>query len=100
MIDNTDSNEPYDPNDTWEVLHAVADERKQQDAKWGEQNHDPYIWLAVLGEEVGEVNQAALKATFSGQAWADYRAELVQVAAVAVAMIECLDRHDGAPPSN
>lgn len=85
---------------TNDVLADVSAERARQDAKWGEQNHDPYIWLAVLGEEVGEANQAALQATFGGKTWADYRAELVHVAAVAVAALECLDRHDGKPPED
>lgn len=80
-----------------DALNAVADERVRQDAKWGEQNHHPFTYLAILGEEVGEANQAALQATFGGKTWADYRTELVHVAAVAVAMIECLDRKRAAP---
>lgn len=83
---------------TASVLGDIASERHRQDVKWGEQNHHPFTYLAVLGEEVGEANQAALQATFGGQDWADYRRELVHAAAVAVAMIECLDRHGGKPP--
>lgn len=80
------------------VLLEIRRERIKQDAKWGEQNHHPFTYLAVLGEEVGEANQAALQSVYGGKAWPDYRKGLVHVAAVAVAMIECLDRHDGAPP--
>ena len=81
----------------YSVMGDVMLERSRQDAKWGEQNHGHFTWLAVLGEEVGEANQAALKAHFGGKEWAHYREELIQVAAVAVAMVECLDRHGGKP---
>jgi NTP pyrophosphatase (non-canonical NTP hydrolase) len=87
------------------VLAEVAQERGRQDGLWGEQNHDPFTWLAILGEEVGEVNRAALEAVFWErygkpnrplQLAGHYREELIQVAAVAVAMVECLDRKGGA----
>jgi hypothetical protein len=80
------------------VQQDVTEERLRQDSKWGEQNHDPFKWLAILGEEVGESNNAALEAfNFKTGEWdleklAHYREELIQVAAVAVAMVECLDR--------
>ena len=76
-----------------DALSEVNDERNRQEEKWGTQNHDPFTYLAILGEEVGEACQAALKTRYEGgKTLADYRTELVQVAAVAVAMIECLDR--------
>lgn len=83
------------------VLEEVFTERERQDRKWGEQNHDPFFYLAILGEEVGEANQAAVDASnwrnkssakFNPLALQQYRQELIQVAAVAIAMIECLDR--------
>lgn len=84
---------------TTTVLAEVHAERRGQDAKWGEQNLDPFAYLAILTEETGEASQAAVKARFEALGPTDsrmllkhYRAELVQVAAVAVAMIECLDR--------
>ncbi|PJI53371.1 hypothetical protein CTI14_29520, partial [Methylobacterium radiotolerans] len=49
---------------TRRVLEEVLEERLRQDAKWGVQNHDPPTWLMILGEEVGEVNQAALEYHF------------------------------------
>lgn len=84
---------------TMRVLTEVRLERGKQDSQWGEQNHHPFTYLAVLGEELGEANQAALQSVYGGKTWPDYRKELVHVAAVAVAMIECLDRHHGAPPA-
>jgi len=67
-------------------------ERQRQDSKWGEQNHQPFEWLSVLGEEVGETCQAANQAHYNGQPWHRYRTELVHVAAVALAAVECMDR--------
>jgi len=75
-----------------QAITDVIKERGRQDAKWGEQNHHPFLYLTVLMEEVGEASQAALQATFGGMTWADYRKEVVQAAAVAVAMIEAFDR--------
>lgn len=89
------------------ALYDVIDERARQDAKWGEQNHDPPIWLAILGEEYGELCQAVLQPDGRGivttwpvdqpDAMAAIRAEAIHVAAVALAMVECLDRQARAP---
>ena len=77
------------------VYEEVIEERHRQDKKWGVQNHAPYKWLAILGEEVGEANKAVLENDAQGsglEGLKNYRAELVQVAAVAIETIECLDR--------
>ena len=70
-----------------EILSAIRDERARQNAKWGEQNHTPERWLAILSEETGETARAIVEFDL-----VSYRAELVHVAAVAVAAIESLDR--------
>lgn len=75
-----------------EALQSVLNERDRQDAKWGEQNHDPFTYLTVLTEEVGELAQAALHTRFGGSKAAGLREEAVHVAAVALAIVECLDR--------
>lgn len=77
------------------VLKQVAKERKRQDKLWGEQNHPPHEWVGILGEEFGEVCKEANDNFWYFKAPAklkNYRIELIQVAAVAVAMVECLDR--------
>jgi len=81
--------------DTDLVLDEIREERWSQDAKWGEQNHDPFKWLSILMEEVGEAAQAAVQAEMEpGKlTWVDYRMEMIQVAAVAVSMVECFDRN-------
>ena len=75
-----------------EALRDVNAERRRQDEFWSQQNHDPFCYLTILMEEVGELAQAALHARFGGHAAGTMRKEAVQVAAVAVAIIECLDR--------
>lgn len=84
-----------------DVESEIRAERVRQDAKFGEQDHEPTIYLTILMEEVGEAAQAALHAKndfrpgskdYSKEGLEKYRKELVQVAAVAVAMIECIDR--------
>lgn len=66
-----------------EFEELVNQERKAQDAKWGEQNHQPPFWYVILGEEVGEIAEAILE-------WGkkDLETEIIQAAAVLKAMWE------------
>lgn len=88
---------------TIEVLKEVLAERERQDAKWGVQNHALPLWMTILMEEVGEAARVAISDAhgFSLSDRKHCRAELVQVAAVAVAAIESIDmdhaRRCGAP---
>jgi len=85
------------------VLNEVLSERERQEKLHGvDPKHTPETWLMILGEEVGEVNKAALETRFGveGASWEQYRHELVQVAAVAVAMIESFDRQYQAAVAN
>jgi NTP pyrophosphatase (non-canonical NTP hydrolase) len=75
------------------IFNEICAERLHQDVKHGVQDHAPAAWCLILGEEVGEVNRAALENHFNGASLDNYRAELIQVAAVAVSMIECLERN-------
>ncbi len=86
----------------FDITQEVLEERKRQDEKWGEQNHEPSLWLAILMEEVGEAAEALLAAHFMphnsepkrGESnYQDMRKELVQVAAVAIAIIGSLERN-------
>ena len=86
------------------VIAEVARERGRQLRKWGVQDHPIADWFLILGEEVGEAQREACEHVFSGRFPEHYprdperlarlRNELVQVAAVAVAMIESLDRNE------
>lgn len=73
---------------TRQVLGAVAAERRRQDEKWGHNRSlSDLLWMTILNEETGEVARAILENQFG-----ELREELVQVAAVAVAWIEDMDR--------
>jgi NTP pyrophosphatase (non-canonical NTP hydrolase) len=74
------------------ALRDILLERQRQDAKFGEQNLDPMLYLTVLTEEVGEVAKAILDIRFGKDTLAHLREEAVQTAAVALAFVECLDR--------
>jgi len=65
----------------------IRAERRRQDAKWGEQNHDDHKWNTILCEEKGEVSKAILEHDDPG-----VLKELSHVAAVAVAWIEAIGR--------
>lgn len=79
---------------TDKALQNILEERERQEAKWGEQNHDPYTYLTILMEEVGEYAQACLQTQFGGKHGGldRMREEAIQTAAVALAIVECLDR--------
>ena len=74
------------------ALEDVMAERMRQDDKWGEQNHDPFVYLSILMEEVGEMSKAALEARYGGHSIQEFREEAVHAAAVALAAVECIDR--------
>ena len=90
---------------TFTAIQSILDERCRQERKWGTQSHPAHIWLAILGEEYGELCEASLQYELphlhnpsgeydlpAAQLKAALRKEAVQVAAVAVAMIESIDR--------
>lgn len=77
------------------IFKEIKKERKRQDEKWGEQNHIAIKWCAILGEEVGEVNKAVLESKYDDESLEKYKKELIQVAAVAVAALECVERLNG-----
>lgn len=78
------------------AVQMVESERQRQDERWGEQRHGMPVWLAVLMEEAGEASQAVLRLRTipleDGHrrrlAIHALQSEVVQVAAVAVAMLE------------
>jgi hypothetical protein len=70
------------------AIQMVIDERKRQDAKWGEQNHDAGTWALIILEELGEWAKEELEKKFGNNKSENDLTELTQVAAVAVAMIE------------
>jgi len=76
-------------------LHLVERERERQVKKWGEQNHDIFRWLAILGEECGEADKAALEGEYMPLiVWQDVEKELIEAAAVILAILDCAKRND------
>lgn len=103
-----------------QILTEIAAERQRQDDKWGEQNHPmlnammPHAradersriadtcrqscddnfqdgggdWYAILMEEVAEAFEQAALGNLE-----NFRTEMIQVLAVATAMVECVDRN-------
>jgi NTP pyrophosphatase (non-canonical NTP hydrolase) len=71
--------EDYDFRDNIPELSDVYEELERQWDKWGDQLHDNFKWITILGEEFGEACEAALDHDDD-----HLYEELVQVAAVAV----------------
>ncbi|MBJ6952946.1 hypothetical protein [Vibrio cholerae] len=91
------------------VIEQVIGEMVFQDLKWGESRTlNNHAWDSILSEEVGEVSEEAvlvwnaklgIKKGFASkftleQQTEKLRAELIQVAAVAIQWIEALDREN------
>ena len=73
------------------VFDLIGAEREAQDVKWGDQSgHTLERWVTILFEEAGEAAKAVLEEDVEG-----LRLELVQVAAVAVAVLEALEPNSG-----
>ncbi len=71
------------------IIPEVINEMVLQDSKWSPDRNLSYLlWNAILGEEVGEVSKAILEGD------ENLRQELIQVAAVAIQFIECIDRNE------
>jgi len=80
------------------VWEDVKRERERQDKKWGSpgpRNLDHDRWSLILQEEMGEVAMAIL----DNQTESEVYAELVQVAAVAVAWLEAMEWKKAQAPS-
>ena len=83
------------------ILNEISKERDAQDEKWGIQTHHPEKWMVILMEEVGEAAAECREAypfiskipkNTKNVLLNKYRKEMIQVAAVAVAAVESLDR--------
>lgn len=74
------------------TLEKIIAERERQDNKWGaDRMLDDHVWLTILTEEAGEAAEGILKRIPIDE----LEKEVVQIAAVAVAWIECLESKKG-----
>ena len=76
------------------IITKVLEERKRQDAKWGEQNHAAPVWGAIIGEEYGEVCKAINEFGFcpTREMEEQIYTEAIHTMASCMAMIECIER--------
>lgn len=81
-------------NATWRVFQLVAEERAEQRAEWGNGDQPHFFWLGLLMEELGELAEAITTRAMGEEPKSDIRAEAVQVAALAVALLEQFDREE------
>lgn len=83
------------------ILNEIRAERVRQDAKFGEQNHQPIEFMAILAEEIGEANKEIVDAHFGfkpkDKCLEQARVELIQVAAMTFQCAEAISRHQKLP---
>ena len=79
------------PETRAKALADVETERARQDAYWGgpvhDDNHSATEWCLILNARLGKASEAAIDRDFP-----EARRRLIQIAAVAVAAVESLDR--------
>ena len=86
---------PAIPHDVSNALESVLDEMEDQDRTWGaDRDQDLSFWHLILSEEVGEFAEAILHYDVGAPKQAGLRNEIVQVAAVALQIIEYIDRNE------
>ena len=87
---------------TDQVFVLILAERERQFKKWGQQNHDPALWYAILGEEFGEVGKEICEREaelgrgmdiIASHHADNLRTELIHLLAVGTAMLESLERN-------
>ena len=78
-----------DRTEYYRAIACIRNERINQIKKFGTQNHEYYKWLAILLEEIGEASKEILEDNIE-----NYCKELIQIASVSVAMLECLFRNE------
>lgn len=92
----------HNPKQMFETMKAVFEkirkERIRQHNKWGKQDHDNFIWLSILTEEVGELSEAVLHENFGGKKSDKVEKELIHVAAVATQWLEILHDNESKNP--
>jgi hypothetical protein len=79
------------------ALLDIIEERNRQDDTFGEQNHHPAYWFSILGKQMGQLGEKVVDREWAARDRKSHaldvmRWEAVQVAAVALAMVEAIDR--------
>lgn len=80
-----------------QILKQIKDASVVVGAAYKSDIQHPSGWCALIGQEVGKVQQSLLEDDLqSEKGMIRHRSELVKVAAASVAAIECLDRKSNA----
>lgn len=79
------------------IEKQIEAERERQDKKFGDQSNNTLSqWMTILGEEFGEACQEVIEIEFSKktnyEAYKRLETEMVQVAALSVAILEQLKK--------
>lgn len=82
------------------IISDVISERERQDEKWGEQNHNAFVWSSIIGEEYGEMCKAINEFGFNPtpETEQEIYKEAIQTMASCMAMLECLERNREVQP--
>src|SRR5436190_23889669 len=76
-----------------DVIGDVIEERERQDAMFGEQNHHPAYWIALLGKQMGQLGDKIVAREWSADRTRgndNMREEAGQLAAVVVAFVDAV----------
>jgi hypothetical protein len=78
------------------VFEKIVEERTRQTERWGEDEHSPLCWTAILNKQLGAYADAALKYEHADNPGYNEGAPLyrqaVHIAAVAIAILEQMER--------
>lgn len=74
-----------------DLFQEVLLERVRQDHKFGKRTQHSMIWHTILSEETGEVAREICDSGFAWKPESNYRKELIEAAAVALAAVQDYD---------
>lgn len=72
------------------IINDILDEVDRAEKKHPNWPDNPYKGMAIIGEELGEANQALLQSDDEGGTVDDVRKELIETAATCIRMIKNL----------
>ena len=81
-----------------DILNDIMDDRVKQDEGWGVNRDNSESWILILAEEIEQVTRPVLEDRFPcglNISLVEYRKKLIQIAAIAIAVIESFDRNEG-----
>ena len=79
--------------DVGSAIDSVISERERQDELWKRQDHTQFRWGMILGDTYGSYCKGVIaQDSPSFPSSLNVRDELVKLAAIAIAAIECIDK--------